>query len=116
MATFPSIPPTSITIGEAINPIVSSFGDGYSQRYYNGINHTQKTFTLQWENINSTDGAAIVNFFSNTGKAEQFFWIDPDSTTWKVYLDSSNQWSAQRTTTVYTINATFIQDFDYIPS
>ena len=116
MSTFPSIQPTTLKISESINPLTAQFGDGYSQRYYIGINHSQKTFDLTWANISSADGQTITNFFSTQGKADQFFWVDPDATTWKVYLDYNNQWSAQRTTTTYTITATFIQDFDYVPS
>ena len=84
MSTFPNIPPTTLTISEPVNPITASFGDGYSQRYYSGINQNQKNFALTWENINASDGSEIVDFFTTTGKANQFFWVDPDSVTWKV--------------------------------
>lgn len=115
MATFPSIPPSKLTISEPILPVTATFGDGYNQRYYVGINHTQKNFSLQWNNLNPTDGASIVSFFSTNGKAEQFFWVDPDGTTWKVFLSSQDDWTAERDGILYNITANFTQDFDYIP-
>lgn len=113
MTTFPSIPPTSMEVSDNVIPTTISFGNGYEQTFYDGINTRQRKFKLEWNNIKATDATTITNFFFTNGKADPFFWIDPYGNTWTVSLSKQEDWTAQYSTTICTINATFIQYFSY---
>lgn len=77
MATFiwkPSRRPS-----RTIKPRVKStpFGDGYRQRYQDGLNATLASWSLQFNGLTRAEADAIDAFLRTAGGADAFDWTDP---------------------------------------
>jgi phage-related protein len=57
------------------NLLVAKFGDGYEQRTPNGINYTKQQWTIQWENITTTELTTIETAIASARYgADAFTW------------------------------------------
>lgn len=111
MATFPSISPT-YGAQESSRPSVRSvrFGDGYEQRLRYGLQTDLKTWSLNFDNINTSEKDQITGFLQARGGAERFNWTTPHDTVgtfvcedWSVTVSGPGRW---------TIAATFREVID----
>lgn len=55
----------------------TEFGDGYTQRSRDGLNHDAKAVDLTWKNISVAEGEPIFAFFEARGGDEAFFYDVP---------------------------------------
>jgi phage-related protein len=64
---------------ETIEPRVlrTSFGDGYSQQYPDGINFMLSKFDLTWDALTDDEKKTISNFLKSMGGYKTFVWIAP---------------------------------------
>lgn len=114
MATFPALPPTTFAVSYAQQPTVVQLGGPYSQRTIKGINLSQKIFDLTWSVLDAETGQEIIDFFDALVPGEQFFWVDPYGTTYKVFCNETPKISFQEMQSSITLK--FYQDFSYVPS
>lgn len=61
----------------------AQFGDGYSQRIPDGINSMIRTWSLSFNNRDSTEIDSIESFLRATKGSLSFDWTDPDGYTAK---------------------------------
>lgn len=86
------------------------FGDGYQQRFTDGINSKPQVWSLQFMNRDATEAAAIDDFLDARGGIDYFYWTPPDGVQGK-YVCS--QWEYTPTVGVLkSITATFAEVFD----
>lgn len=114
METFqPPVNPTP-DIGHDVEPRVleAKFGEGYTGRSGDGINHMSKVYTdLLWENVTREEADAITGFFEARAGIEAFRWTPPDTGVEGCYR--CTRWHrARRTTNAYVITAHFKEEFD----
>lgn len=114
MATFPDLPPTTFAVSYAQTPTVVQLDSGFSQRTIKGINLSQKIFDLSWDTLSQSDTNSIIAFFNALVPGEQFFWVDPFGTTYKVFCNETPKISFQEMKGSLTTK--FYQDFSYVPS
>ena len=55
----------------------ADFGDGYSQRTRNGINHDNAKTPLRWENLTDEEAAVIWDFVTERGGDLAFYYTLP---------------------------------------
>lgn len=55
------------------------FGDGYEQRWQDGINAFAQVWDLQFQNRSTTEAAAIDEFLYALGGVSYFYWTPPAS-------------------------------------
>lgn len=88
-----------------------AFGDGYEQRLADGINQQPQVWTLDWQNRDNSETAAIKSFLATRAGVEAFDWTPPNEST--AILVVCREWNV---TTVRfnlnNINATFTQVFE----
>lgn len=53
------------------------FGDGYSQRSRDGINHDLEKVTVKWEGLSAAEFQPIWDFFEDRGGDEAFSYAIP---------------------------------------
>ena len=79
MATFTPVPSYSSDINVKPKILEAKFGDGYEQAIYDGINSKPRTYSLQFNNLDSVDGDAIESFFDTNDTAiTPFDWTPPN--------------------------------------
>lgn len=79
MATFPYNPSYSTSIEYSPKTIDASFGDGYEQSMFNGINYYPRNWRLSFTNVDNATAARIVEFFkTNNTATTPFDWDDPE--------------------------------------
>lgn len=76
---FPTFtPPIAPSPGTGFKPEVklfkAEFGDGYTQRAPNGINHIKETMKLTWQGVEYSDMVAIRDFLEARGGYEPFYY------------------------------------------
>lgn len=57
---------------------MAQFGDGYEQRQADGINNRPQAWTLQFNNRDNTETAAIKAFLEARNGVEAFDWTPPN--------------------------------------
>ncbi len=87
------------------------FGDGYSQRIAQGLNHVSSIWSVTFVNRDLDEATEIEEFFIARGATEAFDWTPPrEETEIKVICTS---WERSFSNPVSdTIRATFEQVFD----
>lgn len=88
-----------------------SFGDGYQQRQADGINNVPQVWSLQWQNRDNTETAAIKSFLQTRAGVEAFDWTPPNEVT--AIRVVCSEWTVS--TVRYNLNnasATFTQVFE----
>ena len=113
MATFSYIP--SFGASSQNTPRIRSlkFGDGYEQRYGDGLNPILQTWNLSFNNRPVSDIDAIEAFLVGRGGVKNFLWTPPRQSTAKRFI--CKEW--QRAITaggIDTITAMFEQVADNV--
>lgn len=110
MATFTYTP--DFGANKKLTPRIKSisFGDGYEQRYNDGLNTNPQIWMLSFSNRTDTEAEAIDDFLAARGGVESFDWTPYNESAgkyvckeWSKSLDSYNR---------NTIQATFVQVFE----
>lgn len=80
--TFPDIPPTKESPGESAKYRTrrSKFGDGYQQAAVDGINATELTWKLSFDNLATSYINTITTFLDERAGAFPFWWTPPGGT------------------------------------
>lgn len=87
-----------------------SFGDGYEQRFVDGIHTLKEVWTMAFNDRELTEANAIDAFLQARGGIEYFYWTPPDGVEGKYVCD---EWERSATFgSRRTITATFRQVFD----
>lgn len=111
MATFTYIPDFGAQV--QIKPRVRAvtFGDGYQQRQSDGINTQPQVWTLQWQNRDNTEAAAIKSFLATRAGVEAFDWTPPNEVT--AIRVVCSEWSVATVKfNLNNVSATFTQVFE----
>lgn len=114
-------PPVAPSVGgpKSVQPRVlrAPFGDGYSQRTADGLNHMPATWDVKWDALTAAEADAVEAFFAARGGYAAFLWTAPDAAAALKYTCDS--WT--RTPVVggevladrrFAISAKFTQVFD----
>lgn len=75
----------------------SQFGDSYAQTAPDGINNKIDMWTINYENLSTTDRATLWTFLDTTGGADTFTWTafgDSTQKTWRITGDISEQFTS----------------------
>jgi phage-related protein len=104
-------PPIKQSPGTKSTPIVkikkAEFGDGYTQRMPDGLNHIRQSTTLTWDSLLEADADTIVAFFEAHGGTTPFYYALRDGVTRKWTCETwSRTWQ-----TPNQVTATFVEDF-----
>jgi phage-related protein len=88
-----------------------SFGDGYQQRQADGINTQPQVWSLQWQNRDNSETAAIKSFLATRSGVEAFDWTPPNEAT--AIRVVCGEWSVQTVKfNLNTVSAQFKQVFE----
>lgn len=108
----PPLPPSTST-RRSMKPrvLMANFGDGYSMRAADGINHMPDAMEVCWSMLRPADAKVIRDFLTARRGTESFLWTaprDPAARQW-VCLEWNTSYPNQ---THEAINASFRQVFD----
>lgn len=112
LPTFnPPVPPSETTV-RSVKPKIleTQFGDGYTQRTADGLNHIKREVRAVWLNVHALNADAIEAFLEARGGYEPFYWTAPDD-------DTQRRWACKTWDRQFhpnkrrTLTATFTQDF-----
>lgn len=111
----PPVPPLADSVNSpTVRLLEAQFGDGYSQRAPDGINHIQDVVTLNWNVLTDADARTINSFFQSHGGYKAFRWTAPGQITEKKWV--CKKWTLKRQSKDQSIfnaiAATFVQVFD----
>lgn len=111
--TFRWVPSKSFSATTKPRVIKSQFGDGYSQRYVDGINSLVKEWSLSFNSKDLNTAAQIESFFEARKGVEGFKWTPPgDTITYSVICtDWSRTYDSHLSA---SISARFVQIFDVL--
>lgn len=71
----PPIPPSPGTMAKPeLRLIKTEFGDGYTQRTRDGLNHSRDSLSLTWELLTPEQGRKIDAFFRERGGDRPFYY------------------------------------------
>lgn len=91
---------------------VAQFGDSYSQRVPDGINYTQRKWTINYENLTATELQTVQTFVETVGGGAYFTWQPPGVlATLKWVLDGEVSVTAL-SGNVWTVSLTCKQVYD----
>lgn len=111
--TFRWKPSKSFTTSTKPRIIKSQFGDGYSQRYVDGINSVVKEWSVAFNSNDLNTAAQIEDFFEARKGVEGFLWTPPGDT--KSYSVICTEWSRTYDSHISaSISARFVQIFDVL--
>jgi len=109
MATFNYSPSNGSAVNVEASIREAKFGDGYSQRFADGINNLPRMWNVQFTNFQTTDADAIVAFLRARGGYESFDWTPPSGAAGKFFCRS---WSdGHDSFGIRSISATFEEVF-----
>jgi phage-related protein len=79
MTTFnPSVAPSvGLSVSTKANVKRLSFGDGYSQRTPEGLNHISREISLSWPVLTNSEALALESFFVSQGGVNMFYYTLP---------------------------------------
>lgn len=83
MATFTYIPDIGAQVEYKLRFKEAKFGDGYEQRYADGLNSVSEVWSLAFTNRDNTDIDAIITFLKARAGVEVFDWETPNGDTLK---------------------------------
>lgn len=119
MAITTFTPPVNPAVGmqHRVKPrtLVSAFGDGYTQRFGDGINTMPRELSLSWGPISRANADVLESFFEARGGIECFYYTTPlDLAAGKParkYI--CNEWTRKSSNTNFEeVQANFIEVFD----
>lgn len=112
MVTFspPRNPDAPITEETLPRIRVAEFGDGYTQRSADGLNHLPRKLTLKWTRISWLDAESIVSFLRDRGATESFDYKPPGFSSSIKFICPN--WKREILDTGASIHATFVEVFD----
>ncbi len=93
MATFPSITPSfGIRKTQRPNKVIIKLGDGYEQRFTQGLNQNPYSLSLSFNNITETEADTIESFFvARALDNESFDFTAPGESSSKKYVCDSHK-------------------------
>jgi phage-related protein len=106
LQTFtPPVPPTSLKKRPKLSILTASFGDGYTQKTADGMNHNRTILELTWETLIPAHADAIASFFEAHKGTDAFLYNGTKFTcdTWQ-----DDTWRGG----FRTITATFEESFN----
>lgn len=91
--------------------LVAEFGDGFSQRARDGINHNPWSRSFSWTNLTKEEKDYIDQFFEDRGGVESFYYQKHDEAAPRVYI--CTDWDVVDVAyDIYTVSANFKQVYD----
>lgn len=112
MATLPLIPAQSSTFTRVYRKREMRLGDGYSQRVPDGINATEWTATLNFENLSQTDFSTLLTFMDSIGSWGYFTYITPDGNTTKFSIIQDQTSITALAALIWTVSVQARQEWD----
>lgn len=101
----------SPTLTETPNVKKIKFGDGYEQRFTNGINSTPQSWSVSFSNRLENEAVAIRDFLRSHGGVLSFDWQPPGEN--RTYKFTCSSWNlVPHKGGVYSMSTTFEQVFD----
>lgn len=73
----PMTPSVGLTRKPKVNVLKVEFGDGYSQRVANGINHIKQVVKLKWDVLSKDECDEIEDFLRERGGYKPFYYELP---------------------------------------
>lgn len=105
LQTFtPPIAPSSLRKQPKIRILSADFGDGYTQKTRDGMNHIRNVFEVAWDALTADQAKAIVDFFELHG-GDTAFLYQGTKFTCEVWNDTIGRGG------IHTLSATFEQSF-----
>lgn len=89
------------------------FGNGYEQRTPDGINTTQRSWTITYNNLSTTDRNTVWTFLNTVQGTAWWTWTPPGGTSLKWVVDGDVQ-ERVLSGNLYTISFTARQVFDLV--
>ncbi len=87
-----SLPPSyACVLEEKPRVLAVAFGDGYSQRMADGINHIAAQWKLTWNAVTPADADTLCDYFRATGGTDAVTWTPPRESTEKKWIVT--QWT-----------------------
>lgn len=109
--TFSYIPSKGFQKTNSVRVNNITFGDGYSQRYADGINTVSGEWALTFGSRSISDANAIETFLKARNGVDFFLWTPPGEVSAVKVI--CQEWTRQYDSHISaTINATFKQVFD----
>jgi len=112
--TFPNYPAHyGTSVKTDLKVLEAEFGDGYTQRAADGINHIRETWDVQWNNLDKVDAFIIIDFLKARGGWDAFYWTPPRQDVAKIW--TCKQWTGPTPTpgdNLYNVKAVFREEFD----
>ncbi|WP_075214459.1 phage tail protein [Mongoliimonas terrestris] len=106
-------PPVAPSVGGTVKPKVkvlkSEFGDGYTQRTRDGLNHIRQTVELVWSVLTRDEANQIIGFLHEHGGTTPFLW--------SYFGDTERKWTCDDWSTTpisggyWSVTAKLEQDF-----
>ncbi len=93
--------------------IESQFGDGYAQRFRDGINTNPGKFPLKFDYRDPTEGLAILGFLDARAGSESFVWKQSHNNLY-IAVVCKDYGLTQTTPNGWSLSATFEQVFDAV--
>lgn len=91
-----------------------AFGDGYSQRVPDGLNYTQRKWTINWMHVNQAEFDTLNSFVHAHGGGAWFYWQPPGvPAPIKWVIDGDTKW-VQNSGNIYTVTITISQVYDLV--
>jgi phage-related protein len=110
MATFTWLPSYGATAQRQPRVKTVRFGDGYQQRFADGLNATAEVWSLQFSSRDTAEASAIDAFLKARAGTENFDWTPPGGSAGKYVCKSWERTVAQ--SNYESISATFEQVFE----
>ena len=79
MATFTETPSYSSNVSHLYRTLDATFGDGYEQSTFDGINYKVRMYSLSFNARTCAEGDTVMDFFdTNNTATTSFTWVPPD--------------------------------------
>jgi len=90
----------------------AQFGDGYSQRASDGINDARDTWSVNWENVDSTEYATITAALDAVSGWDILTWTPPNEGTSKNWTIMGDTSYTAKSGDLWDITVQLQQEFD----
>jgi phage-related protein len=87
-----------------------SFGDGYTQRVPQGLNHISRVWNVIFDLKTPAEKNTIVNFLRSQGGVKSFWWTPPGESAPALW--TCKEWAPVPNLVTYDISAVFVEEFD----
>jgi len=105
---------TKITQSSSMSKVYATdmiaYDNGYTQRAKKGINNSIETWSVQWQQITSTDLSTLMTAFDGAAGVDYFTWTPPGSTSKKFIVETVAS-VEPKSGSFYSVTVTLKQDY-----